>query len=62
MKPRTPEYVEGTEAFTRFRNAMKNVLAVPHDEIKRRIEQQRKESAKNPNRPGRKPKAKPSAS
>lgn len=35
---RTPEYVEGTEAFTRFQNAMKAVLAVPHDELKRRLE------------------------
>jgi hypothetical protein len=27
VKPRTPEYVEGPEAFTRFQNAMKAVIA-----------------------------------
>ena len=54
---RTPEYVEGPEAWTRFETAMKAVIAVPHAEIQRRIEEQRKRSAANPNRRGPKRKA-----
>jgi hypothetical protein len=53
------EYVEGPEAWARFQNAMKKVIAVPHAEIQRRIEEHREESAKNPNRRGPKPKRKP---
>jgi predicted Fe-Mo cluster-binding NifX family protein len=55
---RQPEMVEGPEAYQRFKNALKTVVAVPHAEVQRRIEQQRKKSAKNPNRRGPKPKAK----
>jgi hypothetical protein len=62
MKAGTLEMIEGPEAFTRFQNAMKAVLAVPHSEIKKRIEEHRKQSAMNPNRRGPKRKAKPSAS
>jgi hypothetical protein len=50
-----PEYVEGVEAFTRFQNAMRKVLAVPHDELQRRIEAERKASAANPHKRGPKP-------
>jgi hypothetical protein len=57
MKPRA-EMHEGPEAFTRFDNAMKSIIAVPHSEIQKRIEAQRKASAKNPNRPGPRPKKK----
>lgn len=53
---RIPEYVEGPEAWTRFQTAMKHVVAVPRAEIQRRIEEQRKLSAANPNRRGPKPK------
>lgn len=57
MKAR-PEYVEGPQAFQRFQAAMKKVVAVPHSEIQRRIEEHRKEAARNPNRRGPKKKAK----
>jgi hypothetical protein len=53
MKQQTnPEMLEGPEAYRRFEKAMKKVLAVPHSEIQRRIEEHRKEAAKNPNRRG----------
>jgi hypothetical protein len=55
---RTPEYVEGPEAWTRFAGAMKKVLSVSHAEIQRRIEAERKAAALNPNRRGPKPKRK----
>jgi len=57
MKPK-PEYVEGKEAWTRFDGAMKHVLSVPHAEIQRRIERERAEAARNPNKRGPKPKSK----
>lgn len=59
MKP-TPEYIEGTEAFTRFKAAMTQVLAVPHAVIQERIEKHRKDAAKNPSRPGPRPKGRAS--
>ncbi len=49
--------IEGPEAYTRFRNAMKRVLAVPKAEIQRRIAEHRKAVDANPNRRG--PKRKP---
>jgi len=55
---RTPEYVEGPEAWTRFETAMKRVVAVPHADIQRRIEAERRASALKPVRPGPKPKKK----
>lgn len=54
---RKPEMIEGPEAFKRFRDATKAILAVPHSEIKKRIDAHREESAKNPNRRGPKRKA-----
>jgi hypothetical protein len=52
-----PEYVEGPEAWTRFKSGMGQVLAVPHAEVQRRIEEHRKEAARNPNKRGPKRKA-----
>jgi len=53
------EYVEGTQAWANFKEAMKTVLAVPHAELQRRIEAERQASLLNPNRRGPKPKRKP---
>ena len=50
-----PEMIEGAEAFRRFSDATKAVLAVPHSVIKRRLEQHREQAAMNPNRRGPKP-------
>jgi hypothetical protein len=47
-----PEMIEGPEALQRFRDMTKAILAVPHSEIKKRIEAHRKEAAKNPNKRG----------
>jgi len=48
---------EGPEAWTRFNAAMKHVMTVSPQELKQRIEAERKASAANPNRRGPKPKA-----
>ena len=47
-----PEMIEGPDAFQRFRDATKAVLAVPRSEMVKRIEAHRAEAAKNPNRRG----------
>jgi hypothetical protein len=54
------EMIEGQEAFQRFNNAMKSIIAVPHSVIKQRIEEHRKQTALNPNRRGPKRKVKTS--
>lgn len=56
MKSGTSDMIEGPEAWKRFDQAMKQVIAVPHAEIQKRIEAHRREAAKNPNRRGPKPK------
>ena len=51
--------------YKRFTALVDHVLSVPHSVIKQRVEEHRKQAAKNPNRPGPKPKqkaVKPSAS
>lgn len=58
MKPAT--YEEGPQAWERFKAAMKQVVSVPHSVIQQRVEEHRKEAAKNPNRRG--PKSKKGAS
>lgn len=55
---RTAEMIEGPQAFERFKNAMKAVVSVPHSVIQERIEEHRRQAAKNPNRRGPKPKKK----
>ena len=60
MKPAT-EYHEGPEAWDRFVSTMRDVLKVPHSEIKKRIEEHRKQAALNPSRRGPKPKQKPAS-
>lgn len=52
-----PEMIEGSEAFQRFRDGMKAVLAVPHAVVQKRIEEHRAQAAQNPNRRGPKRKA-----
>jgi hypothetical protein len=47
-----PEMIEGAEAFQRFRDVTKAILAVPHSEIKKRMDAYREAAAKNPNRRG----------
>ena len=47
--------IEGPEAWDRFQSAMRRVIAVPHTEIQKRIEEHRREAARNPNRRGPKP-------
>lgn len=53
-----PEMIEGAEAFTRFQTAMKKIVSVPNSEVKRRIEEHKKQAALNPNKRGPKPKSK----
>ena len=52
------EMAEGRDAFMRFREATASIVAVPHSEIKRKIEQHRKAAARNPHRRGPKSKVK----
>jgi hypothetical protein len=59
---RTPEYVEGQEAWTRFDALVGKVMSTPHATIQRGIEAERAASLQNPNRRGPKPKRKPRAS
>lgn len=50
LMKRQTEMVEGPEAWKRFESVMKNVLAIPHSEVRKRIKEQTREAASNPNR------------
>jgi hypothetical protein len=54
--------IEGPDAFKRFEDAMRKVLAVPHEVIQRKIAEHRAEADRNPHKRGPKRKAKPAAS
>jgi hypothetical protein len=56
-----PECIEGAEAFERFDKEIQFLLSVPHSTLVRRERAYKKKSLANPNRPGPKPKFKPSA-
>jgi hypothetical protein len=51
-----PELLEGPEAWGRFKNIMRGLMAVPRAEILKREQEHRAEVAKNPNRRGPKTK------
>ena len=57
MTIKTLDMIEGPEAFQRFRDATKAVLAVPRATIQRRMDEHREQAANNPKRRG--PKRKP---
>jgi hypothetical protein len=52
-----PEMIEGADAFRRFREITKAIVAVPRSELQKRMETYREQAAKNPNRRGPKRKA-----
>ncbi len=60
MKP-SAEMHEGPEAFERFRSAVKAAISIPHAVIQARLEEHRKQAAKNPNKRGPKSKSKQAA-
>jgi hypothetical protein len=51
----SPDMIEGPEAFKRFDALMGSVVKVPHAVIQQRIEEHKKQAAKNPNKRGPKP-------
>jgi len=61
MKPHT-EMIEGNEAFERFDETMRAIIAVPHSVIVKREAEYKKQAALNPHKRGPKKKGKASAS
>jgi len=57
MVTRKPEIVEGPQAWRNFQDAMKKVLSVPHAVIQERIEEHKREAARNPHKRGPKKKS-----
>jgi hypothetical protein len=62
IKSELPACHEGPEAFRRFDEGIRQILAVPHSTLVRRERAYRKKVAANPNRRGPKRKIKSSAS
>lgn len=60
MNPAT-QMIEGPDAYLRFENAMRAVLAVPRSVVQQRIQEHRKQADLNPRKRGPKRKVKPSA-
>ena len=60
IKPQ-PKIIEGPDAFTNCKNAMRVILSVPHSVIQRRLKEHLAEVEANPNRRGPKHKPKTSA-
>jgi hypothetical protein len=56
------EMIEGPEAYKRFENAMRAVLAVPHSFVQARIAEHKRQADANPRKRGPKRKVNPSAS
>jgi len=50
------EMIEGPEAWDRFQTAMKRIVQTPHGVIQARIEEHKREAARNPHKRGPKPK------
>jgi hypothetical protein len=57
VSPRTPEYIEGKEAFQRFDDMMTALVAVPKVVVDEREKEYRAQVDANPNRRGPKRKA-----
>lgn len=51
-----PEIIEGPEAWGRFKNIMRGLMAVPRTEVLKLEQKRKEETAKNPNRRGPKSK------
>jgi hypothetical protein len=53
---KTPDMIEGPEAWERFKRGMKALMVVPRSEVLPHEKKLREEISKNPNRPGPKTK------
>jgi hypothetical protein len=62
MSTRTPDFVEGTEAWSRFNAGMKTIMSVSKIELQRREAEYKKQADANPNKRGPKPKTAKQAS
>jgi hypothetical protein len=47
---------KGNVEYERFNNLVDQVISVPHSVIQKRVEEHRRAAARNPHRPGPKPK------
>ncbi len=63
IEPATPlpDCIEGSEAFRRFDEGVRQILSIPRSTLVRRERAYKKKSLSNPTRRGPKPKVKPSA-